>query len=183
MKRDLSVTTSAEIPYMRRVIAVFSRGSGNSGFFQGVAKWLFPEGASRVEISFYYTESKRKTFIYLYVNRKISNFKIQRLPSAPLIWCPCTHDEITSYRYKSLRNFASNNFFDFVFSMSNISSMQRVSSTQQILFYLQYKIQAQTILTVISMKRVQNNSVLLLVTISSRFTSLVVGKAVFKELL
>jgi len=38
MKRDLSITTSAEIPYMRRVIAVFSRGSGNSGFFQGVAK-------------------------------------------------------------------------------------------------------------------------------------------------
>jgi len=55
---------------------IISSGA-DSGFFQGRSKGFLPGGTRSGEISFYQLETKKITFFYQEVNRKIANFQIQ----------------------------------------------------------------------------------------------------------
>jgi len=61
----------------------FPRGA-NSELFQMAAKIIFPGRGNNGGVSFYELETKRKTFFYQKVNRKISNFKIQKGTLSPI---------------------------------------------------------------------------------------------------
>ena len=100
MKRDLSITTSAEIPYMHRVIAVFSRVVVIVDFSRALPNDFFQKGP--VGLKFHFTTPNlREKHLSTYT--LIEKYQISKSRDCPLPLLSDAHVHTTRLRVTDIK--------------------------------------------------------------------------------